>query len=105
MKNFKDEIPYLKCNFCKKRNMKGEINTAANFQAEDLESKNATDLDCLANSLNSLNAKSAEIKDKRNDVPFSSRKSNSHVLELFLVKMLRLTFQMKHLVLLGVNQV
>ncbi|WP_264376061.1 ankyrin repeat domain-containing protein [Wolbachia endosymbiont (group B) of Sphaerophoria taeniata] len=63
--------------------MKGEINTAANFQAEDLESKNATDLDCLANSLNSLNAKSAEIKDKRNDVPFSSRKSNSHVLELF----------------------
>lgn len=63
--------------------MKGEINTAANFQAEDLESKNATDLDCLANSLNSLNAKSAEIKDKKNDVPFSSRRSSSHVLELF----------------------
>lgn len=63
--------------------MKGEINTAANFQAEDLESKNATDLDCLAHSLNSLNAKSAEIKDKKNDVPFSSRRSSSHVLELF----------------------
>ncbi|OAB82150.1 hypothetical protein WSTR_02325 [Wolbachia endosymbiont of Laodelphax striatellus] len=63
--------------------MKGKINAAANFQAEDLESKNATDLDCLANSLNSLNAKSAEIKDKKNDVPFSSRRSSSHVLELF----------------------
>ncbi|OCA06579.1 hypothetical protein wTpre_917 [Wolbachia endosymbiont of Trichogramma pretiosum] len=40
MKSFKDEIPYLKCNFCKKRNMKGEINAAANFQSEDFISKN-----------------------------------------------------------------
>lgn len=82
MKNFKDEIPYLKCNFCKKRNMKGQINPAANFQAENFESKNATDLDCLANPLSASNAKSTEIKDKKNEVPFSSRRS-SHVLELF----------------------
>ena len=66
--------------------MKGEINAAANFQAEDFESKNATDLDYLANPLSASNAKlenSVKAKDKKNEAPFSSRRGSSHVLELF----------------------
>uniref|UniRef100_A0A3B0JGS3 Uncharacterized protein n=1 Tax=Wolbachia endosymbiont of Aleurodicus floccissimus TaxID=2152762 RepID=A0A3B0JGS3_9RICK len=63
--------------------IEGQINSAANFQAEDFESKNATDLDYLANPLSASNVKIAEIKDKKNEVPFSSRRSSSHVLELF----------------------
>ncbi|MCA7010565.1 ankyrin repeat domain-containing protein [Wolbachia endosymbiont of Tribolium confusum] len=66
--------------------MKGEINAAANFQAEDFESKNATDLDYLANPLSASNAKlenSVKAKDKKNEAPFSSRRGSSHVLEFF----------------------
>lgn len=63
--------------------IEGQINAAANFQAEDFESKNATDLDYLANPLSAPNAKSAEIKDKKNEVSFSSRRSSPHVSELF----------------------
>jgi len=85
LKNFKDEIPYLKCNFCKKRNMKGKINAAANFQSEDFVSKNK-DFDCLANPISASNEKlenSVKAKDKKNEAPFSSRRGSSHVLELF----------------------
>ncbi|WP_353279616.1 ankyrin repeat domain-containing protein [Wolbachia endosymbiont (group B) of Xanthorhoe designata] len=66
--------------------IEGQINAAANFQAEDFESKNATDLDYLANPLSASNAKlenSVKAKDKKNEVPFSSRRGSSHVLELF----------------------
>ncbi|MFP3022933.1 MAG: ankyrin repeat domain-containing protein [Wolbachia sp.] len=64
--------------------IEGQINAA--FQAEDFESKNATDLDCSADPLSASNVKlenSTEIKDKKNKVPFSSRRGSSHVLELF----------------------
>lgn len=73
--------------------IEGQINAAANFQAEDFESKNATDLDYLANPLSASNAKIAEIKDKKNEVPFSSRRSSSHVLELFSNEDVEINFQ------------
>lgn len=73
--------------------IEGQINSAANFQAEDFESKNATDLDYLANPLSASNVKIAEIKDKKNEVPFSSRRSSSHVLELFSNEDVEINFQ------------
>ncbi len=81
----------------KKRNMKGQINAAANFQVEDFEFENATEIGDfnslardnnystplgIANSLNTKLENSAQAKDQKNEMPFSSRRSSSHTLKL-----------------------
>ncbi|RDD35711.1 Ankyrin repeats (3 copies) [Wolbachia endosymbiont of Cylisticus convexus] len=77
--------------------MKGQINAAANFQVEDFEFENATEIGNfnslakdnnystplgIANSLNTKLENSAQAKDQKNEMPFSSRRSSSHTLKL-----------------------
>ncbi|MGL9758105.1 MAG: ankyrin repeat domain-containing protein [Wolbachia sp.] len=68
----------------------GQINAAANFQAEDFESKNATDLDYLANPLSASNAKLENSADTKKDKKLlfisSRRESIIHTFKLPLSK-------------------